>query len=124
MTDKNGDTALTNGRLEIDTALTTDLTPEQAKALHTKLNSYYRKRRDTKPKAKPVLKPRGKVLTKEITIAIEESATDFEDIKDEPFSLDANASQIYVKTGKERMKCVNTGRSIAVGGAAVYRVFL
>ena len=77
-----------------------------------------------KKKSKPVLKPRGKIISKEITIAIEESATDFDDIEDEPFALDTNASRIYVKTGKERAKCVNTGKPIPVGGAAVYRVFL
>jgi hypothetical protein len=95
---------------------------EQAKALHAQLNRFYRKGK--KSKAKPVLKPRGKVIEKQISIAIEESATDWDDIEDEPFSLDANASRIYVKTGKEKMKCVNTGKSQAVGGAAVYRVFL
>lgn len=97
-------------------------TKEQAKALHAQLNKFYRTGK--KAKAKPVLKPRGKVITKEVTIAIEESACDFDDIQDEPFSLDQNASQIYVKTGKERMKCVNTGKSLPVGGAAVYRVFI
>jgi hypothetical protein len=101
-----------------------DLTPEQAKELHAKLNRYYRKRSGGKKKAKPVLKPRGKVIEKQITISIEESATDLDNIDDEPFALDMNASQIYVKTGKERIKCVNTGKSIAVGGAAVYRVFI
>jgi hypothetical protein len=100
------------------------MTPEQAKALHKQLNNYYRKRNGGKRKAKPVLKPRGKVLEKQITLAIEESATDLDDIQDEPFALDTNASQLYVKTGKERIKCVNTGKSIAVSGAAVYRVFL
>jgi hypothetical protein len=75
-------------------------------------------------KPKPVLKPRGKVTEKTITISIEESATDWDDITDEPFSLDTNASRIYTKIGKERAKCVNTGKSLPVGGAAVYRVFL
>lgn len=101
-----------------------ELSPEQAKELHKQLNNYYRKRNGGKRKAKPVLKPRGKVIEKQITIAIEESATDLDDIQDEPFSLDMNGSQWYVKIGKERIKCVQTGRSIAVGGAAVYRVFL
>lgn len=95
---------------------------EQAKALHAQLNKFYRTGKKLKPK--PVLKPRGKVSEKQITISIEESATDWDDITDEPFSLDTNASQIYVKTGKERAKCVNTGKSLPVGGAAVYRVFL
>jgi hypothetical protein len=115
-----GDSAVMNGSQSINT----DLTPEQAKELHAKLNRYYRKRSEGKKKNKPVLKPRGKVIVKQINISIEESATDLDDIEDEPFSLDANCSQLYVKTGKERIKCVNTGKSIAVGGAAVYRVFL
>jgi len=115
-----GDTAVING----SQPSATELTPERAKALHAELNRFYRKQRAGKKTAKPVIKPRGKIFTKEVTIAIEESATDFQDIDDEPFSLDQNASQIYVKTGKERMKCINTGKSIPVGGAAVYRVFL
>jgi hypothetical protein len=103
----------------------TDLTPEQAKELHKKLNQFYRKRNGGKTKAKAVIKPRGKVEVHQKAIAIEESATDFDDINDEPFSLTPNnVSQIWVKTGKERMKCVNTGKSLSVGGAAVYRVFL
>ena len=114
------DTGVMNGSQSIPT----DLTPEQAKELHAKLNRYYRKRNGGKKKSKPVLKPRGKVIVKQINISIEESATDLDDIQDEPFSLDLNASQLYVKTGKERIKCVNTGKSIPVGGAAVYRVFL
>lgn len=114
------DAAVTNG----SQTSVADLTPEQAKELHKRLNQFYRKRNGGKKRAKPVLKPRGKVIEKQITLAIEESATDLDDIKDEPFSLDTNGSQLYVKVGKERIKCVNTGRSISVGGAAVYRVFL
>ncbi len=115
-----GDTAVVNG----SQSSVGELTPEKAKALHAELNRFYRKQRAGKKKNKPVLKPRGKVIVKQINISIEESATDLDDIEDEPFSLDANCSQLYVKTGKERIKCVNTGKSIAVGGAAVYRVFL
>lgn len=85
---------------------------------------HFQMKKGGKRKAKPVLKPRGKVTEKQITISIEESATDWDDITDEPFSLDTNASRIYTKIGKERAKCVNTGKSIPVGGAAVYRVFL
>ncbi len=115
-----GDVAVANGTQSANT----ELTPEQAKALHKQLNQFYRKRRGDKKKNKPVIKPRGKVNSKAISIDIEESVTDFDDIDDESFSFDPNASRIYVKTGKERAKCVNTGKSIPVGGAAVYRVFL
>lgn len=115
------DTAVVNG----SQSTINDLTPEQAKALHKQLNNYYRKRSGGKKKSKPVIKPRGKVNTFQRAIDIEESATDFQDITDEPFSLTPNSvSQIWVKTGKEKMKCVNTGKSVAVSGAAVYRVFL
>jgi hypothetical protein len=115
------DTAVTNGSVPS----VSELTPEQAKELHKKLNQFYRKRNGGKTKAKAVIKPRGKVEVHQKAIAIEESATDFDDINDEPFSLTPNnVSQIWVKTGKERMKCVNTGKSLSVGGAAVYRVFL
>jgi hypothetical protein len=113
------DTAVANG----SKAATSELTPEQYKEM-CKLVRQHQLANSKKRKNKPVLKPRGKVITKQIVIAIEESSADFDDIEDEPFSLDMNASQIYVKTGKERMKCVNTGKSVPVGGAAVYRVFL
>lgn len=77
-----------------------------------------------KRKNKPVLKPVGKVITIQKSFSVQESVTDWDDIQDEPFSLDQNVTQIFVKTGKERARCLNNGRSIAVGGAAVYRVFL
>jgi hypothetical protein len=115
------ETAVTNGA---QTAVET-MTEAEAKALHRKLNQYYRKRSGNKKKAKPVIKPRGKVEVHQASIGIEESATDLDDINDEPFSLvPNNVSQIWVKVGKERIKCVNTGKSIPVGGAAVYRLFL
>lgn len=114
------DTEVLNGSKSTNT----ELTPEQAKALHAQLNQYYRKRSGGKKKSKPVLKPRGKVNEIQKSFLVEESATSLQDIEDEPFSLDQLASQIYVKTGKERIKCVNTGKSIATSGAAVYRVFL
>lgn len=80
-----------------------DLTPEQAKELHRKLNQYYRKRSGGKKKAKPVIKPRGKVNSFQRQIDIEESATDVQDILDEPFPLTRNSvSQIWVKVGKEK----------------------
>ena len=84
----------------------------------------FQMKKSGKRKAKPVLKPRGKVVQKQIKVLVEESATDWNDITDEPFSLDTEVSRIYTKIGKERAKCVNTGKSIPVAGAAVYRVFL
>lgn len=110
---------ITNGK-----AVNSELTPEQAKALHAQLNQYYRKRNGGKKKQKAVLKPRGKINEIQKTYLVEESATDLSDIRDEPFSLDQHASQLFVKVGTERIKCVNTGKSIATSGAAVYRVFL
>ena len=113
------DTAVANGIKQTGN----ELTDTQYKEM-CKLVRQHQLKNGKKKKAKPVLKPRGKLITKQISIDIEESATDFDDIGDESFALDANASRIYVKTGKERAKCVNTGKSIPVGGAAVYRVFL
>lgn len=99
------------------------LTPEQLKSLRSQIAKHDRAKVKRKPK--PAIQPRGKVTVIERQIAIEDSSTDFERITDEPFSLvPGNVSQIWVKTGRERMKCVNTGKSVAVGSAAVYRVFL
>jgi hypothetical protein len=98
---------------------------EQAKALHAQLNRFYRQSSGGRKKNKPVIKPRGKVTLFQKEIGIEETPTDFDGIEDEPFSLTPNSvAQIWVKTGKERMKCVNTGKSVSLSGAAVYRVFL
>lgn len=108
----------TNGSLT-----TPNWSEEEYKKICKQVKSFQMKK-GGKRKAKPVLKPRGRVIEKTITISIEESATDWEDITDEPFALDTNASRIYTKIGKERAKCVNTGKSLPVGGAAVYRVFL
>ncbi len=113
------DTSVANGSKPVTSELTEAQYKEMCKAIR-----HHQLKNGKKKKNKPVLKPRGKVITKMIPIDIEESATDFDDIGDDSFSLDLNASRIYVRTGKERAKCVNTGRSIPVGGAAVYRVFL
>lgn len=113
------DTAVANGTKPTDS----ELTEAQYKEM-CKLVRQHQLKNSKKKKNKPVLKPRGKVNLKQITIAIEESATDFDDIEDEPFSLDQNASQMFVKTGKERLKCINTGKTKGISGAAVYRVFL
>jgi hypothetical protein len=99
------------------------MSPEQLKALRSQIAKHDRAKVKRKPK--PAIQPRGKVTVVQREIAIEDSSTDFDRITDEPFSLvPGNVAQIWVKTGKERMKCVNTGKSIAVGSAAVYRVFL
>jgi hypothetical protein len=115
------DAAVTNG----SQTSVADLTPEQAKELHKKLNQFYRKRNGGKKKAKAVLKPRGKVEMHQKAIGIEETPTDLDEIQGEPFSLTPNnVSEIWTKVGKERIRCVNTGLSKSVAAAAVYRLFL
>lgn len=113
------DTAVANGSKSTTSEMTEAQYKEMCKAIRQ-----HQLKNGKKKKNKPVLKPRGQVVEKEITISIEQSATDWDDITDEAFSLDTNASRIYTKTGKERAKCINTGKSIPVGGAAVYRVFI
>lgn len=119
MASLTNDVADANGNVSVP-----NWSEEEYKKICKQMKHFQMKKSGGKRKAKPVLKPRGKVVEKQITISIEESATDWDDITDEPFSLDTNASRIYTKIGKERAKCVNTGKSIPVGGAAVYRVFL
>ncbi|NER27807.1 MAG: hypothetical protein F6J89_09275 [Symploca sp. SIO1C4] len=115
-------TTQTGASIEGNDSKPPEWTEEEYKRICQQVNHFQRAKRKRK-KVKPVLKPRGKVTEKQITISIEDSACDWDDIKDEPFSLDTSATRIYVKIGKERAKCVNTGKSIPVGGAAVYRVF-
>ena len=113
------DTMTTNGTLP-SISITTK---EEAKALHAKLNQFYRKERKPK-KAKPVLRPVGKVNVIQRNITVEETPTDWESIDDEIFSLDTNATQLFIKTGKERARNLTTGKSIPVGGASVYKCFV
>jgi hypothetical protein len=119
MASVSDNTAETNGTLP-----TPSWSEEEYKKICKQVKAFQTKKSGGRRKAKPVLKPRGRVIQKEITISIEESPSDWDDITDEPFSLDMSASRIYTKIGKERAKCVNTGKSIPVGGAAVYRVFI
>lgn len=98
------------------------LSKEQARAIHAKLNQFYRKERKPR-KAKPVLRPVGKINVVSRNISVEETPTDWENITDEIFSLDINATQLFIKTGIERARNLSTGKSIPVGGASVHKCF-
>jgi hypothetical protein len=101
------------------------LTKEQAKALHTKLNQFYKKESGNKRKVKPLLKPIGDINILDLKVKVSKSPTDFDDLKNGmPFSLDPMGTVLYTKTGKERAICLNTMSPVPVGGASVYRVFL
>ncbi len=103
--------------------ITSELTEAQYKEM-CKAVRHHQLKNGKKKKHKTVLKPVGKVLTVQKTFSVQESSTDWDDIEDEPFTLDINVTQIYVKTGKDRVKCLNNGRSMTIAGAAVYKVFL
>ena len=102
---------------------TNELTEAQYKEMCKAIRQHQLKRPKAR-KAKAVLRPVGKVLVIKRDITIEETPTDWESIDDEVFSLDINATQLFVKTGKERARNLRTGKSRAVGGASVHKVFL
>ncbi len=115
------DTPTTNGHQpSVD-----NLTEEQARALHAKLNRFYRQRNGGKRKNKPLLKPIGDITVIDQKIKIQKSPIDWDDIKNGmPFAIDPSGTVLYTKTGKERAICLNTMSSVPVSGASVYRVFL
>jgi hypothetical protein len=102
---------------------TTELTDAQYKEMCKVIRQHQLKKPRSK-KAKAVLRPIGKVTVIQRNITIEETPTDWDSIQDEVFSLDINATQLFVKTGKERARNLRTGKSLPVGGASVHKVFL
>jgi hypothetical protein len=100
-----------------------ELTEAQYKDMCKAIRQHQLKKPKAK-KAKAVLRPVGKVTVIQRNISIEETPTDWDSIDDEVFSLDINATQLFVKTGKERARNLRTGKSRAVGGASVHKVFL
>jgi hypothetical protein len=101
-----------------------NLSESEYKQLCKQVRQYQISKKQTKKRAKPVLRPVGKVHIIDRKLTVEESATDWESIESELFSLDINATQLFIKLGKERARNLVTGKTIPVGGASVYRVFL
>lgn len=114
------DIAATNGKQSADT-----LTPEEAKALHAKLNQFYRKRRGDKKKAKPVLKPIGDVDQLQRNLVIQKAPTDWDDIPNGAlFAVDPAGSLLFTKVSASRALCLNFMKTQPVGGASCYRIFV
>lgn len=104
--------------------LPTSLSEEEYKKLCKQVRHYQLQKRGNKRKSKPVLRPIGKTNIIQRSITVEETPTDWESIEEEIFSLDINATQLFMKTGKEKARNLITGKPVPVGGASVYRVFL
>ena len=113
------DTAVANG----SKTSTSELTDAQYKEMCKAIRQHQLKKAKPK-KSKPVLRPVGKVNLIQRAITVEETPTDWDAIEDEVFSLDINATQLFIKTGKERARNLRTGKSRPVGGASVHKVFL
>jgi hypothetical protein len=110
-----------------DSTLTSNsqtLTEDQYKQMCKQVRQYQLKNKGNKKKGKPVLRPIGKINVIQRNITIEETPTDWENIEDEVFTLDINATQLFIKVGKEKARNLITGKPRPVGGASVYRVFL
>jgi hypothetical protein len=115
------DSAVSNGSLPNGEILT----KEQAKALHTKLNKFYRAEKGNKKKPKPILKPIGQTVAVKKDFIVQQNPVDWSDIgTGMPFALDPNGVMIYTKAGVSKALCLNTMSCLSVGGASVYRVFL
>lgn len=115
------DSVSTNGHKSADSGLT----PEEAKALHKKLNNFYRQRRGGKPKMKPVLKPIGDVNPLAPKMTIQKLATDWDDIPNGAlFAVDPAGSLLFTKVSSSRALCLNFMKTQPVGGASCYRIFV
>jgi hypothetical protein len=115
------DTSVINGHKSTDTILT----PEEAKALHTKLNKFYRQQRGDKKRAKPVLKPIGDVDQLQRNLVIQKSPTDWDDIPNGAlFAVDPAGSLLFTKVSASRALCLNFMKTQPVGGASCYRIFV
>ncbi len=115
------DPAVTNGIKPSDG----DLTPEEAKALHAKLNRFYRKRRGDKKKQSPVLKDLGNVTPLKPNFVIQENPTDWDNVPNGAlFAVDKAGSLLFTKISKTRALCLNFMRSQPVAGASCYRIFV
>ena len=99
--------------------------PEQAKAVHTKLNQYYRKRKQGKRKARPVLRPIGDVETIQKNLTIQKSPTDWDALPNGSlFAVDTAGSLLFTKVSNSRALCLNFMKTQPVGGASCYRIFV
>lgn len=84
--------------------------------------------KDSKPKRtrKPagVLMPLGEMKEVTLSFKVSQSSTEWQQLKqDDMFSLDPLGSILYVKKSVSGAINLNAGKSVRVGGAAVYRVF-
>lgn len=121
MASSDTDTTMTNGYKATDD----NLTPEQAKALHTKLNRFYRTQKGGKTKAKPVLKPIGDVDQLQRNLVIQKSPTDWDSIPNGAlFAVDPAGSLLFTKVSTSRALCLNFMKTQPVGGASCYRIFV
>ncbi len=121
MASSDTDTTMTNGHKITDD----NLTPEQAKALHTKLNRFYRTQKGDKKRAKPVLKPIGDVDQLQRNLVIQKSPTDWDSIPNGAlFAVDPAGSLLFTKISTSRALCLNFMKTQPVGGASCYRIFV
>lgn len=121
MTITESDNSTTNGYKSTDEALT----PEQAKALHGKLNRFYRTQKGDKRKQKPVLKPIGDVDSLQRTLVIQKAPTDWDSIPNGAlFAVDPAGSLLFTKVSTSRALCLNFMKTQPVGGASCYRIFV
>lgn len=72
-----------------------------------------------------VLAPKGNLKEITLNVRIEESPTNWADIKnDTVFALDPNGTQLFTKKGKDKAANLRTNKSMSIAGAAVYIVYL
>lgn len=115
------DNSLTNGRKANDV----DLTLEEAKALHAKLNRFYRQRREGQKKQTPVLKDLGNVTPLKPNMVIQENPTDWDNVPNGAlFAVDKAGSLLFTKVSKTRALCLNFMKTQPVAGASCYRIFI
>jgi hypothetical protein len=100
-----------------------EMTEQEYKALCKKLRQHQLKNRKTK--AIPVLKPLGNTKSIQRNLLIAENPIDWQSLPSKAtFSRDVGGHILYVKSGESRAINLNTMKSEAISGAAVYQVWL
>lgn len=114
------DTAVTNGKQ----SGAVEMSPEEYKELCKRLRQYQIKK-GSKRKSAPVMKSLGNTLTVKREFLLSEAPIDWDELTiGSVFARDTKGYVLYVKSGKNQARCLNTGKPERVGGASIHRVFL
>jgi hypothetical protein len=116
-----GDVALSNGSKSADS----QMSEQEYRELCKKLRREQMARKGGKRKSKPPLRAIGEVVSKPGNFRIQKMQTDWDALPNyTPFTTDLEATEIFIKIGRERAASFNTMRPFPVASGLVHRVFI